>query len=61
MPEWQTEPLDRTHERADFCCGKGPLDTFLRSLVSQYEKRRLGRTYVAVRPGEKRRSGMSTR
>jgi GNAT superfamily N-acetyltransferase len=52
--------LDRTHERAEFSCGKGPLDYFLRSLVSQYEKRRLGRTYVVVRPGEKRVLGYYT-
>jgi GNAT superfamily N-acetyltransferase len=54
MVEWAVERLDRGHERADFTCGKGPLDNFLRSLVSQYERRRLGRTYVLVRPGEKR-------
>jgi GNAT superfamily N-acetyltransferase len=60
MAEWSVEPLDRSHERAEFACGKGPLDNFLRSLVSQYEKRRLGRTYVAVRPGEKRVLGYDT-
>src|SRR3954470_820688 len=57
MAEWAVERLDRTHERGEFTCGKGPLDGFLRTLVSQYEKRRLGRTYVAVRPGERRGLG----
>jgi GNAT superfamily N-acetyltransferase len=38
----------------------GPLDNFLRTLVSQYEKRRLGRTHVVVRPGEKRVLGYYT-
>jgi GNAT superfamily N-acetyltransferase len=38
--------------RSAFSCGKPPLDEFIRSLVSQYEKRNLGRTYVAVRPGD---------
>ncbi|MEX2121973.1 MAG: GNAT family N-acetyltransferase [Pirellulales bacterium] len=52
MDDWRIEPLDRAHERGEFRCGKPPLDDFLRSLVSQYEKRNLGRTYVAVRPGE---------
>lgn len=52
MAEWVVEPLSRLHERADFSCGQPALDDFLRSLVSQYEKRRLGKTYVAVRPGE---------
>jgi GNAT superfamily N-acetyltransferase len=60
VAEWVVEPLDRSHERAEFSCGKAPLDTFLRSLVGQYEKRRLGRTYVAVRPAEKRVLGYST-
>ena len=32
----------------------------MRSLVSQYEKRKLGRTYVAVLPGEKRVCGYYT-
>jgi GNAT superfamily N-acetyltransferase len=60
MAEWQFEPLDRSHERQDFTCGKAPLDEFIRSLVSQYEKRKLGRTYVAVRTGEKRVFGYYT-
>jgi GNAT superfamily N-acetyltransferase len=60
MDDWHIEPLDRTHERGEFCCGKLPLDEFLRSLVNQYEKRRLGRTYVAVRSGEKKVYGYYT-
>lgn len=60
MAEWCIERLDPTHERADFACGNSALDTFLHSLVSQYEKRRLGRTYVAVRPGERRVLGYYT-
>jgi GNAT superfamily N-acetyltransferase len=60
MDEWVIEPLSRAHERGEFCCGKGPLDQFLHSLVSQYEKRRLGRTYVVTRPSEKRVLGYYT-
>lgn len=61
MAEWLIEPLERSvHERDGFSCGKAPLDDFLRSLVSQYEKRRLGKTYVAVKPGEKRVLGYYT-
>jgi GNAT superfamily N-acetyltransferase len=54
MAEWVVERLGRAHQRAEFCCGKPPLDNFLHALVSQYEKRGLGRTYVAVRPGDAR-------
>jgi GNAT superfamily N-acetyltransferase len=60
MAEWSIEPLAKTHERGEFSCGKVSLDNFLRSLVSQYEKRRLGRTYVAVRSREKRVFGYYT-
>lgn len=60
MDDWLIERLDRSHERAEFCSGKVALDDFLRSLVSQYEKRKLGRTYVAIRSGVKRVYGYYT-
>lgn len=60
MDDWRIERLDRSHQRDDFCCGKALLDQFLRTLVSQYEKRRLGRTYVAVRGSAKRVDGYYT-
>jgi GNAT superfamily N-acetyltransferase len=60
MADWRIERLDRSHQRAEFRCGKAPLDDFLRSLVGQYERRNLGRTFVAVRDGEKRVYGYYT-
>ncbi len=60
MDDWSIERLDRAHLRGDFCCGNESLDGFVRLLVSQYERRKLGRTYVAVRPGEKRVLGCYT-
>src|SRR6185312_9422734 len=60
MADWRIEQLDRSHNRGEFCCGKAPLDEFLRSLVSQYEKRNLGRTYVAVKEGEEKVYGYYT-
>jgi GNAT superfamily N-acetyltransferase len=60
VAEWVFEPLDRSHERADFSCGKTPLDDYLRTRANQYEKRHLGRTYVAVRPGKKKVFGYYT-
>jgi GNAT superfamily N-acetyltransferase len=53
MGDWRIEPLKSGHVRGAFACGKPPLDEFIRRLVSQYEKRNLGRTYVAARTGEK--------
>jgi GNAT superfamily N-acetyltransferase len=60
MADWTIEPLRAAHERADFSCGQPALDTFLRTLVSQYEKRRLGRTFVATEPGQIRVAGYYT-
>jgi GNAT superfamily N-acetyltransferase len=51
VAEWRIEPLRASHERGEFSCGKAPLDDFLLLRASQYEKRRLGRTYVALFPG----------
>ena len=60
MDDWRVEPLGDSHDRGGFSCGKAPLDDFLRSLAGQYEKRGLGRTYVAVRGGEKKAYGYYT-
>lgn len=60
MAEWPIEPLNRSHEREEFHCGNESLDIFLKSLAGQYEKRGIGRTFVAVRPGEKRVFGYYT-
>jgi predicted N-acetyltransferase YhbS len=52
MAEWTIERLSRHYEREAFCCGNASLDVFLKTLAGQYEKRRLGQTFVAVRAGE---------
>lgn len=60
MADRTIERLGRSHVRGEFACGKSPLDDFIRVLVGQYEKRNLGRTYVALRPGESRVIGYYT-
>src|SRR5262245_33479151 len=60
MAEWVIERLARAHDRSEFSCGKPALDTFIRTLVSQYEKRRLGRTWVATETGQARVAGYYT-
>lgn len=60
MAEWVLQRLTSAHDRAGFSCGKAPLDTFLATLVSQYEKRRLGRTFVAIEPAQSRVAGYYT-
>jgi hypothetical protein len=60
VAEWVIQRLTSAHDRTAFSCGKAPLDTFLVTLVSQYEKRRLGRTFVATEPGQTRVAGYYT-
>ena len=60
MAEWVIQRLTSAHDRTVFSCGKAPLDTFLATLVSPYEKRRLGRTFVATEPGQCRVAGYCT-
>ena len=60
MDEWRIEPLNRTHKREEFDCGKPSLDDFIRARASQYEKRHLGRTYVAVKADDSRVLGFYT-
>jgi GNAT superfamily N-acetyltransferase len=51
---WAIERLTKKHDRTSFHCGQASLDDWLRLRVSQFEKRDLARTYVAVRKGESR-------
>ena len=60
MSEWRIERVNRSHDRSEFSCGKPPLDDFIRRFVTQYEKRNLGRTFVAVREGQTRIGGYYT-
>lgn len=60
MADWLIEPFAKDHERFGFSCGRPSLDDFIRALVTQYEKRKLGRTFVAVPAGEKRVIGYYT-
>ncbi len=60
MGEWRIERFDRGHVREGFDCGKPSLNDFLLSLVSQYEKRDQGRTYVALQEGGARVLGYYT-
>jgi GNAT superfamily N-acetyltransferase len=58
--EWRIERLDHRHVREGFDCGKPSLNDFLHALVSQYEKRNLGRTYVALPEADQRVLGYYT-
>jgi GNAT superfamily N-acetyltransferase len=49
-PQWLISPLDTTHDRAPFDCGKPSLNNYLKTLASQHQKRGIGRTFVLTRP-----------
>jgi len=53
MPTWKIEPLEKAHDRSSFSCGKPSLDKFLRELATQYERRDMGRTFVATLPADR--------
>jgi GNAT superfamily N-acetyltransferase len=48
MTEWRIDPLGSHHIRSNFSCGVASLDDFFRTQVTQYERRGLGRSYVAT-------------
>ena len=60
MPDWRLERLSRAHRREDFRSGQPPLDRFLQTLATQYEKRKLARTMVAVAANDSRVFGYYT-
>jgi GNAT superfamily N-acetyltransferase len=60
MGDWIIEPLNPSHERPDFACGHASLDDFLKKYASQYARRKLGTTYVAVVAGQPRVLGYYT-
>ncbi|MFO0967147.1 MAG: GNAT family N-acetyltransferase [Gemmataceae bacterium] len=52
MTEFVIEPWDeKRHVRDAFTCGEPSLDRFLHQFVKQYDKRRLGKTFVATKSG----------
>jgi GNAT superfamily N-acetyltransferase len=60
MDDWVIEPLAKAHERAEFACGYSALDDFLKKYASQYARRKIGTTYVAVAAGQLRVLGYYT-
>jgi len=50
---WVVEKLSSDHERESFDCGRELLNNFLKRLASQYRKKNLGQTYVAVTPDKR--------
>ncbi len=57
---WKIEPLGKRHDRSGFDCGSEALNRFLRDFARQNQEENVGRTYVLVRPGDRRVLGFHT-
>ena len=51
LSKWTVELFSDAHERTAFSCGKESLDVYLKQYASQNQKKNVGRTFVAVKPG----------
>jgi ribosomal protein S18 acetylase RimI-like enzyme len=49
---FEIEPLTTRHDRQSFDCGEPSLNDFLQRFARQNDDKGLGRTFVAVHPGE---------
>ena len=56
---WRVEPLG-AHDCGNFQSGNAPLDDYLRKYAGQHARKNMGRTFVAVTPGETRVQGYYT-
>lgn len=59
-PRFAVERLGPEHDRTAFRSGSEPLDTYLQRFALQNDRKGIGRTFVAVRPGEKAVAGFYT-
>jgi GNAT superfamily N-acetyltransferase len=60
MTDRAIEHLAAAHGRGSFSCGQPSLDDFIRTKAGQYERKNVGRTFVAVGPGDPRVLGYYT-
>ena len=58
--KWIIERLRKDHDRSNFDSGVPSVDDFLKERATQFQKRGLGRTFVAVAPGCNRVLGFYT-
>lgn len=54
------ESLSSKHDRSSFDCGEQSLNTYLKQYARQNDVKGLGRTYVAVEPGQTQIEGYYT-
>lgn len=59
-PYYRIEPLGTEHDRTAFDCEEPSLNDFLKRYARQNDEKGLGRTFVAVRPGDQRIYGYYT-
>lgn len=59
-PPWIVEGIRKGHQRDRFDCGQASLDEFLHRYARQNDDLELGRTFVAILPGDLRVLGYYT-
>ena len=57
---FRIEPLSRQHDREHFDCEESSLNDFLKRFARQNDEKGLGRTFVAILPGERKILGYYT-
>lgn len=57
---WLVVPLAAGHQRERFCCGVAQLDAYIRNYAGQHARKDVGRTFVALAPGENQVLGYYT-
>jgi GNAT superfamily N-acetyltransferase len=53
MERWIIEALNRRHDRTTFDCGQPMLTDWLTHRASQFHRKDLARTFVAIQPGDR--------
>jgi ribosomal protein S18 acetylase RimI-like enzyme len=51
LTDWLIQLFRAEHDRSKFSCGVPSLDKFIRQLASQYDRRGIAKTYVALQEG----------
>src|ERR1035437_6542117 len=59
MP-WTIQPLSPSRDLASFDCGESSLNSFLQRHALNNDRAGLGRTFVAIQPGQSRIAGYFT-
>lgn len=55
--KWLISPLKKNHDRSEFDCSNDKLNSYLKTLATQYQKKDFARTFVATKSRSKEVKG----